>query len=73
MRAKTGTLRRATALAGYVESPAGATLSFAYLSNLGDGDTVNTADRRLQRQLGEIMVRYPEVPPVAEVGPQTTT
>ncbi|MGH9118739.1 MAG: D-alanyl-D-alanine carboxypeptidase/D-alanyl-D-alanine endopeptidase [Acidimicrobiales bacterium] len=72
MRAKTGTLRQSTALAGFVDAPAGPTLSFAYIVNLTGPDLVNTPDRRLQRQLGEIMVRYPEVPPVTEVGPQST-
>ena len=71
MRAKTGTLRQATALAGFVDAPAGPTLSFAYVVNLTGPDLVNTPDRRLQRQLGEIMVRYPEVPPITEVGPRT--
>jgi D-alanyl-D-alanine carboxypeptidase/D-alanyl-D-alanine-endopeptidase (penicillin-binding protein 4) len=73
LRAKTGTLRQATALAGYIDPSAGPTLSFAYIVNLGGGDAVSSADRGLQRQLGEIMVRYPEVPPLSEIGPRTTT
>jgi D-alanyl-D-alanine carboxypeptidase/D-alanyl-D-alanine-endopeptidase (penicillin-binding protein 4) len=71
MRAKTGTLRQVTALAGYVDPPAGPTVTFSYLVNLPAGDLVSSADRDLQRQLGEIMVRYPEVPPESEVGPQS--
>jgi serine-type D-Ala-D-Ala carboxypeptidase/endopeptidase (penicillin-binding protein 4) len=69
LRAKTGTLRQATALAGYIDTTT-TTLSFAYIVNLGGGDLVNATDRRLQRELGEIMARYPEAPPLAEVGPQ---
>jgi D-alanyl-D-alanine carboxypeptidase/D-alanyl-D-alanine-endopeptidase (penicillin-binding protein 4) len=69
LRAKTGTLRQATALAGYVDTQA-ATLSFAYVVNLGAGDLVNATDRLLQRELAEIMAAYPQVPPLAEVGPQ---
>ena len=72
LRAKTGTLRQATALAGYIDPPAGPTVSFAYLVNLGGSDLVSAADRQLQRELGEIIVRYPEAPPASEVGPQTT-
>jgi D-alanyl-D-alanine carboxypeptidase/D-alanyl-D-alanine-endopeptidase (penicillin-binding protein 4) len=72
LRAKTGTLRQATALAGYIDTTT-ATVSFAYVVNLGGGDLVNATDRRLQRELGEIIARYPEAPPLAEVGPQTAT
>jgi D-alanyl-D-alanine carboxypeptidase/D-alanyl-D-alanine-endopeptidase (penicillin-binding protein 4) len=70
LRAKTGTLRQATALAGYLDPPAGPTISFAYIVNLVGSDTVSSADRGLQRRLGEIMVGYPEVPPISEIGPQ---
>lgn len=71
MRAKTGTLRQVTTLAGFVNPPAGPTVTFAYLVNLSGADLVNTPDRRLERELGEILVRYPEIPPESEVSPQS--
>jgi D-alanyl-D-alanine carboxypeptidase/D-alanyl-D-alanine-endopeptidase (penicillin-binding protein 4) len=70
LRAKTGTLRQASGLAGYIDPPTGPTLSFSYLVNLDGGDIVSTGDRQLQRELGELMARYPEVPPLTEIGPQ---
>jgi D-alanyl-D-alanine carboxypeptidase/D-alanyl-D-alanine-endopeptidase (penicillin-binding protein 4) len=71
MRAKTGTLRQVTSLAGFVTPTDGPVVGFAFLDNLAGGDLVNAPDRQLQRELGEILVRYPDAPPVSEVGPQT--
>ncbi|MGH9246239.1 MAG: D-alanyl-D-alanine carboxypeptidase/D-alanyl-D-alanine endopeptidase [Acidimicrobiales bacterium] len=69
LRAKTGTLRQVTALAGFVDTPGGASLSFSYIVNLTGGDRVNAPDRQLQRELGEALVRYPDSPPESELGP----
>ena len=56
-----GRLRRSSGRADRCRSP--------IVVNLDGSDLVSAADRRLQRELGEIMVRYPEVPPESEVGP----
>jgi D-alanyl-D-alanine carboxypeptidase/D-alanyl-D-alanine-endopeptidase (penicillin-binding protein 4) len=72
LQAKTGTLRQVTSLAGFVTPLDGPVITFAYLDNLLGGDLVNAPDRQLQRDLGEILVRYPDAPPVSEVGPQST-
>lgn len=65
LRAKTGTLNDVNALAGFVESLAGADLTFAFVVN---ADAVGAATD-LQDQLADRLVRYPEVPPLAELGP----
>jgi D-alanyl-D-alanine carboxypeptidase/D-alanyl-D-alanine-endopeptidase (penicillin-binding protein 4) len=70
LRGKTGTLRQVTALAGYIDAPTGATVSFAFIVNLGGGDLVNGPDRLLQRELAERLGVYPQVPPDTELGPQ---
>jgi D-alanyl-D-alanine carboxypeptidase/D-alanyl-D-alanine-endopeptidase (penicillin-binding protein 4) len=72
LRAKTGTLRQVTALAGFIIAPTGATISFAYVVNLGGSDLVNGPDRLLQRELAQHLGVYPQVPPDTELGPRAT-
>jgi D-alanyl-D-alanine carboxypeptidase/D-alanyl-D-alanine-endopeptidase (penicillin-binding protein 4) len=69
LRAKTGTLNWVTALAGYVDTAPGAELTFAFIVNLDDGDAVGQSDLALQDELARILVRYPEGPPLAQLGP----
>jgi D-alanyl-D-alanine carboxypeptidase/D-alanyl-D-alanine-endopeptidase (penicillin-binding protein 4) len=69
LAAKTGTLNQATALAGFVDTLPGASLTFAYIANLAEGDVVDEGDLALQDELADILVRYPEGPPLDSLGP----
>src|SRR5207248_9236897 len=60
LRAKTGTLNQATALAGYVQTVQGAQLSFAFLMNVPDPQKITSADVDLEEQLASVLVQYPE-------------
>jgi len=70
MRAKTGTLDQATALAGYLQSLQGSQLSFAFLMNAAEGRKVTAADVGLEEELADILVQYPEAVDVAQLGPK---
>jgi D-alanyl-D-alanine carboxypeptidase/D-alanyl-D-alanine-endopeptidase (penicillin-binding protein 4) len=69
LRAKTGTLNQVTALAGYIDTVPGATLSFTYLINVTAPAKVTADDVALQEELGSILVTYPEGPDLAALGP----
>jgi serine-type D-Ala-D-Ala carboxypeptidase/endopeptidase (penicillin-binding protein 4) len=70
MRAKTGTLRNVTALAGEVEPLAGGSpVWFAYIANVADPGLVTPEDVGLDR-LADILVRYPRQVDLAALGPQ---
>ena len=69
LRAKTGTLNQVTALAGYIDTVPGATLSFTYLLNVTAPTKVTADDVALQEELGSILVTYPEGPNLAALGP----
>jgi D-alanyl-D-alanine carboxypeptidase/D-alanyl-D-alanine-endopeptidase (penicillin-binding protein 4) len=69
LRAKTGTLNQVTALSGYVETLQGATLTFTYIVNLPANEHVSADDLDLQDQLIDILLGYPEGPPLDQVGP----
>jgi D-alanyl-D-alanine carboxypeptidase/D-alanyl-D-alanine-endopeptidase (penicillin-binding protein 4) len=73
LSAKTGTLSQATALAGFVDTVPGASLTFSFIANLGAGDVVDEADFALQDQLADLLVRYPEGPPLADLAPLAPT
>lgn len=70
MRAKTGTLRDVTALAGYVETLPGAQLSFTFVMNLHGGDLLGPGDVELQDELISVLLSYPDVPVLSVIGPQ---
>jgi serine-type D-Ala-D-Ala carboxypeptidase/endopeptidase (penicillin-binding protein 4) len=59
MRAKTGTLRNVTALAGEVQPLPGGTVDFAYVANVADPATV-TADEVNMDALPDILLGYGE-------------
>ncbi|MDH3754208.1 MAG: D-alanyl-D-alanine carboxypeptidase/D-alanyl-D-alanine-endopeptidase [Acidimicrobiia bacterium] len=67
VRAKTGTLSTATALAGFVETRFDATLVFAYLANLEPEITEDLL--ALQEPMLERMADYPDGPPPEELEP----
>jgi D-alanyl-D-alanine carboxypeptidase/D-alanyl-D-alanine-endopeptidase (penicillin-binding protein 4) len=69
LRAKTGTLRNVTALAGEVDPLAGGTVTFAYVANVPDPGEV-TATGVGEDELGEILLGYPRGVDVAALGPQ---
>jgi D-alanyl-D-alanine carboxypeptidase/D-alanyl-D-alanine-endopeptidase (penicillin-binding protein 4) len=58
LRAKTGTLRNATALAGEVTPLQGGSLTFAYVANVPDPGEVSADDVDVDR-LAQILVEYP--------------
>jgi len=70
LRAKTGTLNRVTALAGFLETTPGAQLAFTYIANLAEADVVDGPDLALQDELVAALARYPEGPSLAELGPR---
>ncbi len=69
MRAKTGTLRNVTALAGEIEPLQGGTVTFAYVANIPDPDEVTSADVRLTG-LADILVAYPRGVDLATLEPE---
>lgn len=69
LRAKTGTLNRVTALAGFLETAAGLDLSFTLLVNLDRG-AVDGDDLARQEELVAVLDRYPDAPPLEALGPR---
>jgi D-alanyl-D-alanine carboxypeptidase/D-alanyl-D-alanine-endopeptidase (penicillin-binding protein 4) len=70
MRAKTGTLRNVTALAGEVEPLAGGSpVWFAYVANVADPGMVSPEEVGLDG-LADILVRYPREVDLAALTPQ---
>jgi serine-type D-Ala-D-Ala carboxypeptidase/endopeptidase (penicillin-binding protein 4) len=72
LRAKTGTLRNVTALAGDVQPTAGGSVTFAYVANVPDPGEVTFEGVDLD-ELGEILVRYPEGVDIAALVPAPAT
>jgi D-alanyl-D-alanine carboxypeptidase/D-alanyl-D-alanine-endopeptidase (penicillin-binding protein 4) len=70
MRAKTGTLAQATALAGYLQTTQGSQISFAFLMNVPSPRKITSADVNLEEELAAILVQYPESVDVAKLGPR---
>ena len=71
LRAKTGTLDQATALAGYIQTLQGSQISFAFLINVPAPQKVTVDDVNLEEQLAAILVQYPETVDIAKLGPKT--
>lgn len=71
LRAKTGTLDQASALAGYLQSTQGAQLSFAFLMNVPAPRKITTTDVDLEEELAGILVQYPENVDVNKLGPRS--
>lgn len=67
LRAKTGTLNNVTALAGFVDTQPGATVTFSYIAS---GRAVTGSLLQVQEDLGSALVRYPEGPPLGSLGPE---
>jgi D-alanyl-D-alanine carboxypeptidase/D-alanyl-D-alanine-endopeptidase (penicillin-binding protein 4) len=70
MRAKTGTLDQATALAGFLQSTQGSQLSFAFLMNAAEARKITATDVGLEEELAGYLVQYPEAVDVAKLGPK---
>ncbi len=70
LRAKTGTLNQVAALAGFLETVPGASVSFTYIVNLTGDDRVGEAELALQTDLALALAVYPQGPALAELGPQ---
>jgi len=68
LRAKTGTLDHVTALAGYLPTAKGSTVTFTYILNLGPRVTLD--DIALQDELVTILDSYPDAPILAALGPK---
>jgi len=72
IRAKTGTLNSVLGLAGYADTVPGSQLTFAFVVNIpptGDPD----ATTALQDELANVLVAYPDAPPVSSLEPLPVT
>jgi len=69
LRAKTGTLRNVTALAGEVDTVPGARVTFAYVANVPDPGQI-TPDEVGLDELAEILVRHPRDLDLAALEPE---
>jgi D-alanyl-D-alanine carboxypeptidase/D-alanyl-D-alanine-endopeptidase (penicillin-binding protein 4) len=69
LRAKTGSLRNVTALAGEVDPLAGGTLTFAYVANVSDPGPLDPGDVNMDG-LAEILVAYPRDIDLAALDPE---
>jgi D-alanyl-D-alanine carboxypeptidase/D-alanyl-D-alanine-endopeptidase (penicillin-binding protein 4) len=68
IRAKTGTLREATALSGFASTLPGYDLTFTYIAN---ADEVSEDLLDVQELFAAVLVQYPEGPAPADVAPPT--
>jgi D-alanyl-D-alanine carboxypeptidase/D-alanyl-D-alanine-endopeptidase (penicillin-binding protein 4) len=68
MRAKTGSLRNVTALAGEIEPLPGGELTFAYVANVPDPQEIDPEDVGFE-ELAQILVRYPRDMDLATLEP----
>jgi D-alanyl-D-alanine carboxypeptidase/D-alanyl-D-alanine-endopeptidase (penicillin-binding protein 4) len=59
LRAKTGTLNTVTALSGRVDALQGGTLTFSYVLNVPQPQTIQSVDIERQTSLADILVSYP--------------
>ena len=68
MRAKTGTLRDAKALSGFVDAADGARhVSFSYIQN---GPNAEAAAAPIWDALGRALTAYPNAPPIDQLDPE---
>jgi D-alanyl-D-alanine carboxypeptidase/D-alanyl-D-alanine-endopeptidase (penicillin-binding protein 4) len=72
MRAKTGTLDQATALAGYLQTTQGSQITFAFLMNVPAPRKITSADVNLEEELAAILVQYPETVDITKLGPRAS-
>ncbi len=68
LRAKTGTLRNVTALAGEIDPLQGGSLTFAYVANVPDPGEVSAGEVGITG-LAEILLAYPRGVDLAALGP----
>lgn len=70
VRAKTGTLRGASALSGWLTTEAGSELAFSIISDV-DGREVSESDRVAQERVVEALASYPDAPPPSALEPRS--
>jgi serine-type D-Ala-D-Ala carboxypeptidase/endopeptidase (penicillin-binding protein 4) len=68
--AKTGSLNQVTALAGFVDTLGGAEVTFSWIVNAEGDDLVDGSDLAIQDDLAQILVSYPQGPPLDQLGPR---
>lgn len=70
IHAKTGFLNTVSSLSGYIDTDQGVRLTFAFVVNVSIGEVLSEeVIAGWQEPLAEILLAYPEGPPLSELGP----
>jgi D-alanyl-D-alanine carboxypeptidase/D-alanyl-D-alanine-endopeptidase (penicillin-binding protein 4) len=70
LRAKTGRLLNASAMSGYLTTPANRTLTFAYITNVAPEVSLGERGINAQNELAAVLAAYPQAPSLDQLSPE---